>query len=449
MIAFDEYLKAQDLPRLQGRTHVEVAQDIATRYQARYRQWQLERYSHAVKIMRDAFARENRKLLIRAQGVPIVPQVYEKGISQTVAGMNDDSTYGMHDDDPCYNTGKQMAYLALNPSWRLSTLLQWGYNSAVLNNPNWWSPVGTTEPSRRHYYDRAWRARVDADGHYRSIHSFGYSSNAGPACTMSPNDWQEWWRLAERHALISPDGPFGAGIVLSTAELADPAKTDFSGGGMTGSDEDSIVGSLAQTFRLLHENGIDISFSTNAAALDKLSGSPPLIILNLSEFGASEIQALQKLAGRGVPMVAFQGKNELSPEAARLFGAAPGASQRTLLIKGTIDDFSESQARAMAPVFQETLRLPIQFPSGSAGYGFTMGNQHYIVVEDWREEGRVLSVRYRPNPPVKAIHAVNINDNRILAVRKDGDGWLIDLPTRPGDGSLICVEEEPMDRPVP
>jgi len=71
-----------------------------------------------------------------------------------------------------------------------------------------------------------------------------------------------------------------------------------------------------------------------------------------------------------------------------------------------------------------------------------MGKQHYIVVEDWREEGRVLSVRYRSGTAVKAIHAVNINDNRTLAVRKDGDGWLIDLPTRPGDGNLICVEEE-------
>jgi hypothetical protein len=70
-----------------------------------------------------------------------------------------------------------------------------------------------------------------------------------------------------------------------------------------------------------------------------------------------------------------------------------------------------------------------------------MGNQNYIVVEDWREEARVLSVRYRPSTQVKAIHAVNINGNRTLAVRRDHDDWLIDLPTRPGDGSLICVEE--------
>jgi hypothetical protein len=113
-----------------------------------------------------------------------------------------------------------------------------------------------------------------------------------------------------------------------------------------------------------------------------------------------------------------------------------------MLIGGTIDAFNESRAKAMAAAFQTVLQLPVQFPIGAAGYGFTMGSQHYIVVEDWREEARVLSVRYHPDAPVKSIHAVNINDNRTLAVHRGKDDWLIDLPTRPGDGSLICVEEE-------
>ena len=116
--------------------------------------------------------------------------------------MSDDSTWGMNDEDPCYNKGKPMGYLMVNPSWRLATLLQWGWNSAVLCNPNWWSPVGTTEPSRRHYYDRAWRASLDADSQYHSIHTYGYNTNGYTPYTMTPNDWQEWWRLQERHSLL-------------------------------------------------------------------------------------------------------------------------------------------------------------------------------------------------------------------------------------------------------
>ncbi len=464
LVSFDEYLKANQLPGLQGRTRGEVIQDITANHMGRFRSWQLDHYSNAVKTMCDAFARENKRLVISGQGIPIVPQAQEAGLSQTICGMNDDETWGMQYEDPCYSTGKQMGYMAMNPSWRLSTLLAWGYNSAVLNNPNWWSPVGTTEPSRRHYYDRAWRATFDTGGHYHSIHAFGYSANAYTSCTMSPNDWQEWWRLEERHSLLSPDGPFGAGVVVSTAQMSDPDKTDFSGGGTGGSPADGSVARLAQAIRVLHERGIDISFSTNAAALDKLPGNPPLIILNLSEFAPSEIAALQKLAARGVRMVAFQGSTDLSPDAAKLFGATPDAfhleplkpgerrtapatpliqeNDKTMLIGGTIDAFNESRAKAMAAAFQTVLQLPVQFPIGAAGYGFTMGSQHYIVVEDWREEARVLSVRYHPDAPVKSIHAVNINDNRTLAVHRGKDDWLIDLPTRPGDGSLICVEEE-------
>jgi len=442
MIGFDEYLKAHNMPGVKGHTRAEVVRDISANHLGQFRTWQVERYARAVQTLSAAYAQEGKKLVISGQGIPIVPQAYEKSISQTVVGMSDDSTWGMQYEDPCFNTAKQMGYMAINPGWKLNTLLNWGYNSAVLGNLFFWAPIGTTEPSRRHYYDRAWRGSVDADGRYHSIHAFGYGSNGGAAFTMSPNDWQQWWNIEERHSLLSPEGPFGAGVVISTAQMADPEKTDFSGGGMGDSDADGLVANPAEAIRHLHENGIDISFSTNAAALDKLSGSPPLIILNLSEFGASEIQALQRLADRGVRMVAFQGKDELSPDAARLFGANAGASQRTLLIRGTIDDFSDSSARKIAPAIQDVLQLPVQFPNGSAGYGFTMGNQHYIVVEDWREEGRVLSVRYRPGTAVKTIHAVNINDNRTLAVRKDGDGWLIDLPTRPGDGNLICVEEE-------
>jgi len=468
MVAFDEYLKANNPPGIQGGTRAEVSADITDHHESEFRSWQLDRYSSAVKDMSDAFAREGKKLVISGQGIPIVPEAYEATLSKTICGMSDDETWGMVNEDPCLSTGKQMGYLAFNPSWRLATLLQWGYNSATLCNPNWWAPVGTTEPSRRHYYDRAWRASFDADGHYHSIHAFGYNTNAYTAYTMSPNDWQEWWRLEERHSLISPDGPFGAGVVLGTSWMSDPNKTDFSGGGTGGSGADHYVNDLAQAIKHLHEAGIDISFSTNAAALDKLPADSPLIICNLSEFSTSEVQALKKLADRGVRMVAFQGGNPLSPEAARLFGTTPESfpieppplpgqrrkappppkvvrTGKTCFIGGAIANFNEALVKTLGADFQDVLQLPLQFPEGSAGYGFTMGNQHYIVVEDWLEKARILSVRYRPKQGVKDIHAVNVNDNRTLTVRRvreGGDDWLIDLPTRPGDGSLICVEEE-------
>ena len=465
LMAFDESLKAKHLPGLQGRTRAEVIQDIANRYQGQFRTWQLDRYSHAVQNMSDAFAREKKRLSIMAQGIPIVPQAYEAMISRTVCGMNDDETWCMAEEDPCLNTGRQMGCLMINPSWRLSTLLAWGYNSAVLNNGWWWSPVGTTEPSRRHYYDRAWRGALDPDGRYHSIHAFGYNANAYCSYTMSQNDWQEWWRLQERHSLLSPDGPFGAGIVLSTSPWADPGRADFSGGGTGGSDLDGVVGGLAQVIRQLHKSGIDLSFASNARALDNWPDDAPLILCNLCECSASEVQALKKRASRGIRMVAFQGDGALTPEAAQIFGVKPDAfppaavpmagrraavpplsfvtNATTMLVAGSITKASEQVFRTLTPVLQHILRLPLEFPSGCAGYGFRMGSQRFIVLEDWREEGRVLSIRYRPRAPVKDVRAVNVNEHQALVVRRDQADWLLDVPSRPGDGTLLCVEEVP------
>jgi hypothetical protein len=37
--------------------------------------------------------------------------------------------------------------------------------------------------------------------------------------------------------------------------------------------------------------------------------------------------------------------------------------------------------------------------------------------------------------------SVNVDDLP-LAVSRDGDDWVIQVPTRPGDGTLICIENK-------
>ena len=45
------------------------------------------------------------------------------------------------------------------------------------------------------------------------------------------------------------------------------------------------------------------------------------------------------------------------------------------------------------------------------------------------------------DPRAGSAHAVDVNDHRPLAVRRDGADWVIELPLRPGDAALVCVEE--------
>lgn len=459
-IGFDEYLQAQGLPGLTGHTRQELATEIHTGHESRWMAWQLDRYIHAVDNLRAAFGKEGKNVIITAQGSPLVPAKYEKQLTGTIRGQSDDSTWAMEEENVPLSVGRQMGILAFNPGWAMSTLIQWGWDSAVLNNPHWHQPVGTTEPSRRHLYDRAWRGTIGWNGQYHSMHTYGYNQNGGVSYTMTRNDWQQWWNVEERQSLIGPEAPLGAGIIISTSRFDDPDHTSWSGSGGNGNSEaDKLVQSVQSAVRSLQEAGLSIPFAANAGTLDAWKGMAPLVLLDVNTFNAREIAAVAAAKARGSHVVAFQGEGPLSEAAAKIFGVSPDGSPTTgrkvgeldgrplvangdtLLIPGKSDSFSVPDGRSLAALMEKTLALPITFPRGTAGYGFVSQGRKFIVVEDWREEGRTVTLKVKAAPGATGAHAVNVNSHEPLAVRRDGADWSITLPLRPGDGTLVAVEE--------
>src|ERR1019366_5830920 len=97
----------------------------------------------------------------------------------------------------------------------------------------------------------------------------------------------------------------------------------------------------------------------------------------------------------------------------------------TLLIPGPAAAFTTLAAIDLAPRLDSALQLPISFPAGTSGYGFTSQGLRYIVLEDWREEGRTVQLRLIATPGSRTAQAVDVNDNRTLAVSRDGDWWVI------------------------
>jgi hypothetical protein len=438
-IDFDDSLRARNLPGLQGKTRQELATEIHARYNSLWQDWHLKRYIASLRELRAAFAAEHKKLVISAQGAPLVPIEYQDEIAETLRGESDDSTWGMWQESIPATTGRQMGVMAFNPAWAMSTLLQWNFDSSILDNPIWHAPAGATEPSRRHLYDRAFRGVIRPDGSYRSMHTYSFNSNAGASFTMTANDWQEWWRMSDRHALIAPDGPLGAGMIVSTARFSFSRSVAFSGSGGWGkSPADAQVRDVSSVERALHDAGVSVAFSGNAATLDKWKGNAPLILLDLCQFSDTEMAKVAELIARGVRIAAFQGDGTLSDAAARLF-----RNPHTLLIPGPAAAFTSLAAIDLAPRLHTLWQLPIRFPAGTSGYGFTSQGLRYIVLEDWREEGRTVQLRLLASPGSRTAQAADVNDNRTLAVSRDGDWWVIDTPLRPGDGSLICVKEQP------
>lgn len=456
---FNDDLLAHGGTGLKGRTREELVAEIHEQHESEWQRWCLTHYVGAIRTLREAFGREGKRLVITAQGVPLVPTAYEKELEETIRGMSDDSTWGMAEDSVPLTTGRQMGSLAFNPGWAMSTLNQWGYDSSTLGNAHWHSPVGTTEPSRRHQYDRAFRGVLRSDGRYTSMHAYGYNSNAGYSYTMTPNDWQEWERVQEKMSLLTPEAPLGAGVMLSSSRLDTPQGIAFSGTGEIGGQM-SDIHALMRVLQRLQAAGISIPFSANAAVLDKWQGTAPLILVNLNHFSDAQVAALQKTSDRGVPIAAFMGDGPLSSAAAALFGVTSQGAATTgatagqidgrpivsrgnrLLIPLAADNLTDEEAQSLAPIIQHSLALPLQFPPGIQGYGFVSNGRTFIVVEDWREEGRTVEIHLRAKPGVTHLHALNTNDSSILTTRRNGPDWVIQLPLRPGDGALIAVEEE-------
>jgi hypothetical protein len=457
IVQFDEYLAEQGLPRLKGRTREELTAEISSKYDARWSSWQMQRYAKSVGTMRDAFAAAGKKLVISAQGLPLVPLKYLDDLAQTIMGFSDDSTWGMWGENIPVTTGREMALLAFNPDWKVSEVLVPGYDSAAIST-RFWGVVGTTESTRRHFFDPGWRGLITSDGTYRRTATYGFNMNGESGYCMNLNDWQETWRLEERLSLLSPDGPLGAGIVVSNAAWDDPDHTTYSGGGMGDSEGDDNIREAAKGIGAFAQAGIPISFSSNWSALSKWQGTAPLILLGLTQLSPKEIEILASLHQRGVRMVAVSGEGQIPPAVAEVFGILDDgspttgklvgsfhgdpvvATDQTLLIKGLYQNLDTADLRSILPTIKQVLSADLELPAGVGGYGFTMGQQRYVVLEDWREEPRTFAVRVKAKADEQGVMAVNVDDHSSLNVSRDGDDWVIQVPTRPGDGTLICIE---------
>jgi hypothetical protein len=113
-----------------------------------------------------------------------------------------------------------------------------------------------------------------------------------------------------------------------------------------------------------------------------------------------------------------------------------------LLLPVAFDTTTADDLQNVAKSIRDTLSTGLQLPAGTAGYGFVRGKQQFIIVEDWREEGRDLTVRLHATPGIATASGVNVNDHVPVSVKRDGDDWVVQFPTRPGDGTLLCIEEK-------
>jgi hypothetical protein len=459
IVAFDEHLRAGGKEGLTGLTHADLCRDINTHHAAEWAAWQEQHYVATVEMLQKDFEKDGKELTISGQGIPMTSNADATIISRTVKGMSSDNTWGMENEDILYTTGRQLANQAFNPEWKLGFNFVWGWDTTTLNNAYWFSPVGTTESSRRHYYDMAWRGLLNEEGKYQSSFTYGYGKNGGSAWTMALNDYQQNWNAQERFSLIYPEKPLGAGLIVSSSLVDSPNSVMFDGGGMgTGGSAETLIRQVATTFENLTKGGLSIPFTGNIQGLRHWTGDSPLIVEDLTTVTTEEVDILRSLAERGVRIAGFAGHGSLNAPVAALFGvnsdgvavsAAPSgtAGQYTLLEHGNLlylplrsDQLTPAMSVLLAPTLQRWLKMPVVLPEGTLGYAFVSGGRSMIVLEDWQEKARMLSLRMRANGT--RAHAVSLNDHNSLAIHREGPDWVVDVPIRPGDGEVVVIQED-------
>lgn len=458
LVAFDEYLGRNGRSRLNGTTRAELSLDVNRNHATDWSAWHEQRYVETVDSLSKRFAEFGKELVISGQGIPMTSNNDAAIIGRTVKGMSSDNTWGMEHENIAYTTGRQLGVQAYNPEWNLGFNMVWGWDSAILGNLSWYAPVGTTEPSRRHYYDLAWRGIVNAQGEYMSSFADGFGMNGGDAWTMSTNDYQQFWDATERFSLLYPKHPLGAGLIVSSSVVDSLQSPYFNGGGMGGvSNADRLVAQYANAFQRLCENGLDISFAGNILGLENFHDHAPLILQDLSTVTSKELDVLKALTAHGARIAAFAGHSPLPPAVAAFFGVTPDGlpveakvvntiENHPLLVKESLmyiplptDTLTADLSLQLAPILQRWLDLPIAFPEGTMGYGFISGRHSMIVVEDWKEEAREISLRIRGTGDTA--RAVSLNGHNTLPVKRDGADWLVQLPIRPGDGEVVILEQ--------
>jgi hypothetical protein len=458
LVAFDEYLRANGKPGLAGQTHDELNRDVNQNHAGEWAVWHEHRYVDSVELLRTSFAADGKRLTMSGQGIPMASNADAAILARSVKGMSSDNTWGMEQESVSFTTGRQLADQAFNPEWQLGFNMVWGYDDAVLDNMYWYSPVSTTEASRRHWYDSAWRGLVQQDGSYGSSFALGYNNNGGDAWTVNGNDYRQGWIASERFSLIYPEAPLGAGLMVSSSPVDSPTSTLFNGGGMGPvSTSEALVDKVASTFERLHDAGLSIPFSGNILGVNQSTHAAPLILYDVGTASPEELAALKSLAARGSRIACFASSTQLAPDTAALFGLTPDGTVaqakpvgiiagRPLLENGNLlyipieaDALSPELSLELAPILQRWLNLPIAFPEGTMGYGFLSGGRTFVVVEDWLEKPREVAVRI--HAASNSAHAISLNDHAPLEVRRDGSDWLVTLPLRAGDGEVIVLEQ--------
>ncbi|MDR2849783.1 MAG: hypothetical protein LBW77_04470 [Verrucomicrobiota bacterium] len=440
IVAFDDYLRGKGLPPLIGQTRPKLVDDILKNHIVEWREWHLDRYIANLRMFKETFEKEGKKFELSSQGGPVIPVEKGNEVAAVARGSSNDSTWGMDMESPSRTTGRQLGMLALSPELTFRAVAIWGYVSAILNNPQWHGVTATTEATRRRFLGDFFKGRIHSDGRYTSIHDVAYSVNARTSNRVTEKDYQHFLQMLTQGALLTPEAPLGAGLVVANDFFNDPKNLRF-----TFFDDMDEIRRLSALHAILIDNGFPVSFCARLDGIAHWNGTAPILIVNPERLTPKELAILEKLEKQGCKMIACGSVGTpphetpaLPADVAAFFAANPETRKLIMLETPALPT---SIASETVKLLQDFAKPKLAFEKGFTGYGFISNGRQFIEVEDWREEPRAGAVFLRS--AAASLKAIDLNSHRPLKTRRRTDGFEITFPTASGDARLIAFEEVP------
>jgi hypothetical protein len=135
-----------------------------------------------------------------------------------------------------------------------------------------------------------------------------------------------------------------------------------------------------------------------------------------------------------------QGRRTNGRAVAQVLGRDIVRTARTLFYPLHFDEYTNHRIQQAKREMLDVLSLNIRLPDGVTGYAHYRGQQLFVVLEDRQEKGRLLQLRLKARHGSAAPVACRMVDHLPAKVPLDDGWWVVETPTRPGDGALLCIE---------
>ena len=488
-IRFDEHLRAEGKPGLQGRTRADLGKEIASQHSDEFQKYELTRYADALLKTQQKMAAVGVNFTAETHGsFPLSGGELGEELAKTDIGVGTDLFWELRDEDVFKGIGYRFGIVAANPDLKSGAYDQWEWTSGTQQNPTWFSPSGDVEPSRLQWYNTYWKGRITSDGKFEPYTVYGFSMQGDYGTKNTMDDWTKFNRVQSTMVWVRPEQPVGVGIVaswqLQENHMA-PNSTAmgfglYAANGYNPNDphdktgaHDQLDVAVGEAYYRLVKNGVPVSFVASTETLKKWNGTQPLVAVDGFETDPWEIAEFDRLDRAGAPIIALGSEGAAGrTQAEALFGVtktdtgwSAGKSTKvvndnagqplayicarsgrapTLFCPLPIASLNGPQSAILAGCVQQLCGLPFTLPYGVTTAPFISNGSLFIAFGNISDSSRQLDIAMRPSalsPTFTGERFRVIDHDRAVVVPSEWrDGALhFTIPAAPNDGRMIQI----------